>query len=121
MFSFNALRVAAVERIAEDAVCMTLEVPPALREAYAFHAGQYVTVRRRIGDREERRTYSIVSTPGGDVLRLGVRVQAGGRMSGEIAGQIHAGDLLEVGTPLGRFHTPISPERAHSYRAADSP
>jgi ring-1,2-phenylacetyl-CoA epoxidase subunit PaaE len=117
MFSFNTLKVAAVERIAEDAVCMTLEVPPALHEAFAFHAGQFVTVRRRIGDREERRTYSIVNTPGEDTLKLGVRVQVGGRMSGEIAGQIRAGDLLEVGTPLGRFHTPISPERAYSYVA----
>jgi ring-1,2-phenylacetyl-CoA epoxidase subunit PaaE len=117
MFSFHALKVASVERIAEDAVCVTLEVPPALREAFAFRAGQYVTLRRRIGDREERRTYSIVTTPGGDTLKLGVRVQAGGRMSGEIAGQIRRGDLLDVGTPMGRFHTPISPEREHSYVA----
>ena len=32
MFSFHALKVASVERIAEDAHCMTLEVPPTLRD-----------------------------------------------------------------------------------------
>jgi ring-1,2-phenylacetyl-CoA epoxidase subunit PaaE len=117
MLSFHALKVASVERIAEDAVCVTLEVPPTLRDAFAFHAGQYVTVRRNIGDREERRTYSIVTTPGGAALKLGVRVQTGGRMSGEIATQLRGGDLLDVGTPMGRFRTSISPERELAYVA----
>ena len=117
MFSFYPLKVASVERIAEDAVCMTLEVPPALRDAFAFHAGQYVTIRRKIADREERRTYSIVTVPGADALKLGVRVQTGGRMSGEIAAQLRPGDLLDVGTPMGRFRTSISPERALAYVA----
>ena len=117
MLSFHALKVASVERIAEDAVCATLEVPPTLRDAFAFHAGQYVTVRRKIGDREERRTYSIVTAPGGNMLKLGVRVQTGGRMSGEIATQLRAGDLLDVGTPMGRFRTSISAERELAYVA----
>jgi ring-1,2-phenylacetyl-CoA epoxidase subunit PaaE len=117
MLSFHALKVASVERIAEDAVCATLEVPPTLRDTFAFHAGQYVTVRRKIGDREERRTYSIVTAPGGTTLKLGVRVQTGGRMSGEIATQLRAGDLLDVGTPMGRFRTSISPERELAYVA----
>jgi ring-1,2-phenylacetyl-CoA epoxidase subunit PaaE len=117
MFSFHALKVASVEGIAEDAVCVTLEVPATLRDAFAFHAGQYVTIRRKIGDQEERRTYSIVTAPGGNALKLGVRVQTGGRMSGEIAAQLRRGDLLDVGTPLGRFRTSISSERALSYVA----
>jgi ring-1,2-phenylacetyl-CoA epoxidase subunit PaaE len=117
MFSFHPLKVASVERIAEDAVCVTLEVPPALRDAFAFHAGQYLTIRRKIADREERRTYSIVTAPGGNALKLGVRVQTAGRMSGEIATQLRRGDLLDVGTPLGRFRTSISPERALAYVA----
>lgn len=117
MLSFHTLKVASVEGIAEDAVCVTLEVPPSHRDAFAFHAGQYVTVRRKIGDREERRTYSIVTAPGGDALKLGVRVQTGGRMSGEIATQLRRGDLLDVGTPMGRFRTSISSERALSYVA----
>jgi ring-1,2-phenylacetyl-CoA epoxidase subunit PaaE len=117
MLNFHALKVASVERIAEDAVCATLEVPPTLRDTFAFHAGQYVTVRRKIGDREERRTYSIVTAPGGNMLKLGVRVQTGGRMSGEIATQLRAGDLLDVGTPMGRFRTSISAERELAYVA----
>ena len=117
MFKFHPLKVTSVERVAEDAIGVTLEVPAALREDFAFHAGQYVTVRRTIDGREERRTYSIVTTPGSTSLKLGVRVQSGGRMSGEIATKLRPGDMLEVGTPMGRFRTQVSPQREFSYVA----
>ncbi len=115
MLNFHSLRIASVEHVAEDAACVAVEIPPALREAFAFHAGQYVTVRREIAGREERRTYSIVTPPGGGLLKLGIRLQTGGRMSGELVARLRAGDLLDVGTPMGRFRTSISPAREHSY------
>jgi ring-1,2-phenylacetyl-CoA epoxidase subunit PaaE len=117
MLEFHSLKVAAVERIAEDAACLTVEIPSALRDAFAFHAGQYVTVRRMIEGREERRTYSIVTAPGGGVLKLGIRLQLGGRMSGELASKLRPGDPLDVGTPMGRFRTSISADREHAYVA----
>jgi ring-1,2-phenylacetyl-CoA epoxidase subunit PaaE len=117
VLSFHSLHVLAVDRVAEDAACVTLEIPPALRDVFSFHAGQYVTVRRMIDGREERRTYSIVTAPGGGVLKLGVRLQMHGRMSGELASRLHPGDLLDVGTPMGRFRTAVSPERERSYVA----
>jgi ring-1,2-phenylacetyl-CoA epoxidase subunit PaaE len=117
MLIFHPLKVAAVERIAEDAVCVTLSVPPELRRAFTYHAGQYVTVRRMIDERAEIRTYSIVTAPGAAVLKLGIRMQKGGRMSGELALNLRAGATLEVGTPLGRFRTAIERERRFSYVA----
>jgi ring-1,2-phenylacetyl-CoA epoxidase subunit PaaE len=117
MLSFHPLKVISVERVAEDAACVTVEIPSALRDAFAFHAGQYVTVRRMIDEREERRTYSIVTAPGGGALKLGVRLQPGGRMSAELATKLRPGDLLDVGTPMGRFRTSISAEREHGYVA----
>src|SRR6267142_5377118 len=117
MLEFHPLKVAAVERIAEDAACLTVEIPSALRDAFAFHAGQYVTVRRMIEGREERRTYSIVTAPGGGVFKFGIRLQMGGRMSGELASKLRPGDLLYVGTPRGRFRTSISADREHVYAA----
>jgi ring-1,2-phenylacetyl-CoA epoxidase subunit PaaE len=115
--SFHPLKVTAVERAAEDATCVTVEIPAALREAFAHHAGQYVTVRRTINDRDERRTYSIVTAPGGGALKLGIRLQTGGRMSGDLAANLRPGDHLEVGTPMGRFRTAIDPQRRFSYVA----
>jgi ring-1,2-phenylacetyl-CoA epoxidase subunit PaaE len=116
-FSFHPMKVTAVERTAEDATCVTVEIPEALRETFAHHAGQYVTVRRTINDRDERRTYSIVTAPGGGTLKLGIRKQTGGLVSGDLAANLRPGDLLDVGTPLGRFRTAVDPNRRFSYVA----
>jgi ring-1,2-phenylacetyl-CoA epoxidase subunit PaaE len=115
--NFHPLKVTAVERVAEDATCVTVDIPAALREAFTHHAGQYVTVRRKINERDELRTYSIVTAPGGSALKLGIRLQTGGRVSGDIAANLRAGDTLEVGTPMGRFRTGIDPRRAFCYVA----
>lgn len=117
MLKFHPLEITAIERAAEDAVCLTLAVPPALREELSHSAGQYLTVRRTIDGREERRTYSIVTPPGGDSIRLGVRTQPAGRMSRELATALHPGDTLEVGAPGGRFRTAVDPARARRYVA----
>ncbi|HUX72497.1 MAG TPA: 2Fe-2S iron-sulfur cluster-binding protein [Steroidobacteraceae bacterium] len=117
MPAFHPLTVATVERIAEDAVCLTLAIPQALREQFKFAAGQYVPIRRSIGGREEQRTYSIVTAPGGALLRLGVREQSNGRVSRDLAQALRPGDLLDVGRPLGRFRTNLDPARSRSYVA----
>jgi ring-1,2-phenylacetyl-CoA epoxidase subunit PaaE len=115
--SFHPLKVTSVERIAEDATCVTVDIPDALREAFFHHAGQYVTVRRVIDERDELRTYSIVTAPGSSALKLGIRMQTGGRVSSDIAANLRTGDTLDVGTPMGRFRTAIDPERRFSYVA----
>jgi ring-1,2-phenylacetyl-CoA epoxidase subunit PaaE len=115
--SFHRLKVTAVERAAEDASCITVEIPAALRETFAHHAGQYVTVRRAINGRDERRTYSIVTPPGAGALKLGIRSQTGGLVSQDLAANLRAGDMLEIGTPMGRFRTTIDPKRRFSYVA----
>jgi ring-1,2-phenylacetyl-CoA epoxidase subunit PaaE len=115
--SFHPLKVTSVERVADDATCVTVEIPAGLRDAFAHHAGQYVTVRRVIDERDELRTYSIVTAPGGGALKLGIRLQTGGRMSGDITANLRTGDMLDVGTPMGRFRTAIDPARRFSYVA----
>jgi ring-1,2-phenylacetyl-CoA epoxidase subunit PaaE len=117
VLTFHPLEVTAVERIAEDAVCVRLAVPEALRGHFKHDAGQYVTLRRVVDGREERRTYSIVTPPGAAELRIGVREQSGGRMSRELATHLSPGERLEVGTPMGRFRTAVDASRARTYVA----
>ena len=117
MLTFHPLEVTAVDRIAEDAVCVRLALPEALRGHFKHDAGQYVTLRRMIDGREERRTYSIVTPPGAAELRIGVREQTGGRMSRDLATRLSPGERLEVGTPMGRFRTAVDASRARTYVA----
>jgi ring-1,2-phenylacetyl-CoA epoxidase subunit PaaE len=114
---FYPLKVTSVERVAEDATCVTVEIPPELRETFTHHAGQYVTVRRVVEQREERRTYSIVTAPGSNAFKLGIRLQTGGRVSSDLASNLRGGEFLEVGAPMGRFRTAIDPARQFSYVA----
>ncbi len=117
MLNFHPLKVASVERVADDAICVTVEIPAPLREAFAHDAGQYVTVRRMLNEREERRTYSIVTAPGSAALKLGIRLQPDGLVSQDLGVNLRAGDRLDVGTPMGRFRTPVDPARQLSYVA----
>ena len=46
--TFHTLGVASVERLCDDAVAVTFDVPEDLRAAYDFEAGQSLTLRRVI-------------------------------------------------------------------------
>ncbi|NEY32410.1 2Fe-2S iron-sulfur cluster binding domain-containing protein [Streptomyces sp. PRKS01-65] len=109
MARFHTLRVAEVDRLTDDSVALTLDVPPELRPEYRHAAGQHLTLRRTADGTEIRRTYSICSPapgPGEDgprTLRVGVRLVEGGAFSTYALKEIGAGDELEVMTPAGRF------------------
>ena len=104
MLKFHPLVVARRAEAADDAIAVTFDLPAGLREAFRFRAGQHVAVRREIGGREERRTYSIVNPEGADSLTIGIRLQAGGRMSTDLARSAVPGERVEVMTPNGSFH-----------------
>jgi ring-1,2-phenylacetyl-CoA epoxidase subunit PaaE len=109
MARFHALPVAAVDRLTDDSVALTLTVPLELREEYRHAAGQHLALRRLVDGEEIRRTYSICSPApeaGGEgphTLRVGVRLVDGGAFSTYALKEIDVGDELEVMTPAGRF------------------
>ncbi|MET9786563.1 2Fe-2S iron-sulfur cluster-binding protein [Streptomyces canus] len=107
MARFHLLPVAAVDRLTDDSVALTLTVPPELREEYRHAAGQHLALRRTAEGREIRRTYSICSPApdeeGPRELRVGVRLVEGGAFSTYALKEINVGDELEVMTPAGRF------------------
>ena len=71
---FHTLRVADVERLTPEAVAVTFGVPTDLAEAYAFTAGQHLTLRTTIDGEEVRRSYSICSPPSAGRLRVAVKL-----------------------------------------------
>ncbi|MFH8339477.1 2Fe-2S iron-sulfur cluster-binding protein [Streptomyces sp. AM6-12] len=109
MARFHPLQVAAVDRLTDDSVALTLTVPPELRAEYRHAPGQHLALRRRVDGSEVRRTYSICSpapAPDGEgpsSLRVGVRLVEGGAFSTYALKEINLGDELEVMTPAGRF------------------
>ena len=119
--TFHPLAAAALDRLTDDAVAVTFEVPPDLRETFAFQAGQHLTVRRRDEQDDVRRSYSICSTPDELAtygrLRIGVKEIPGGAFSGYAANHLAPGHTIDVMPPLGHFTTDFTPERSRHYGA----
>jgi len=95
---FHPLVVSQVDRLTDDAVAVTLDVPADLRDEFAFRPGQFLTVRRAA----ERRSYSICA-PLGARPRIGVRKIEGGQLSTWLVDDLRPGDVIDVLPPAGSF------------------
>ncbi len=114
---FHPLRVAAVERLTEDAVAVTFEVPAALRDEFAFNPGQHLSVKTDVLGDDVRRNYSICAPATGGPLRIGVKRIPDGVFSAFVADRLRPGDTLDVMTPTGTFSTRLDPAQAKRYVA----
>jgi len=116
---FHELTVARIDRLCDDAVAVTFDVPPELVEDYQFMPGQSLTLRRMVDGREERRSYSICA-PAGQPPRIGVREVPGGALSGWLVREVRPGDRIEVQPPTGTFTPDLSTPGRHVLIAAGS-
>ena len=116
---FHPLRVAAIERLCDDAVAVTFDVPGDLAAVYAFRAGQSLTVRRPDDPDDERRSYSICA-PVGARPRIGVREVPGGIVSAWLVRELRVGDAVEVAPPSGSFTPDVDAGGRHVMIAAGS-
>ena len=112
---FHRLTVKRVEPLTDDSAAITFGVPGNLAGAFAFAAGQSLTVRRGA----ERRTYSICA-PAGSAPRIGVREVEGGAVSGWLVHAVKPGDTLEVQVPSGTFTPDLTVPGRHVLIAAGS-
>jgi ring-1,2-phenylacetyl-CoA epoxidase subunit PaaE len=116
---FHELTVARVDRLCADAAAVTFDVPAELAEEFRFAPGQSLTLRRFVGGRDERRSYSICA-PAGQPLRIGVREVPGGAVSGWLVNEVCRGDRIEVQPPSGAFTPDLSVPGRHVLIAAGS-
>jgi len=123
---FHALTVASVERLTDEAVAVTFEVPEGLVDEFAFEPGQHLTLRATIRGEDVRQSYSICQSrradPAGRRLRVAAARVPEGRMSSWLNDGVSRGDVVEVMTPAGSFTCPTRPDadRHHVAIAAGS-
>ena len=116
---FHTLRVADVERLCDDAVAVTFDVPAELTEDYRYRPGQYLTLRLLRDAQEERRSYSICA-PTGALPKIGVRRVDTGLFSEWLVDRLAPGDEIEVAPPSGSFTPQLEPGTHHGLIAAGS-
>jgi ring-1,2-phenylacetyl-CoA epoxidase subunit PaaE len=100
---FHALRVAEIVPETSEANSIRFEIPPGLRDAFAFKAGQHLTLRVTIDGEEVRRNYSLCTAPADADWMVTVKRIGGGLFSNWIGDRLKAGDTLEVMAPHGSF------------------
>jgi len=123
---FHELRITDIERLTDQAVAVSLAVPPELREEFDFEPGQHLTLRAEIDGEDVRRSYSICRSRSqwrrtGE-LRVATARVSGGVMSNWLNDHARVGDTVAVMTPLGSFTCPVEPNatRHHVAVAAGS-
>ena len=115
MPKFHPLKVIDVRRETKEAVSVAFDVPETLKEEYRFIQGQYLTLKAMINGEEIRRNYSVCVSPFEDELRVAIKKVPGGRFSTFANEQLKTGDVLDVMTPIGKFHSPVHPDNKKTY------
>lgn len=114
---FHPLRIAEVRRETPDAISLRFELPSELADDYRFVQGQHLTLKARVQGEELRRSYSICAGVDDGELRVAIKKIGGGRFSTWANDAIKVGDVIDVMTPEGRFHTELDPANAKHYVA----
>ena len=102
---FHPLKVAEIVPETDEANSIRFDIPPELRDAFAFRAGQHLTLRATIGGEEVRRNYSLCTAPADGDFIVTVKRIGGGLFSNWVGDQLKAGDTVEVMVPHGSFTT----------------
>jgi ring-1,2-phenylacetyl-CoA epoxidase subunit PaaE len=106
---FHPLKVAEIVPETAEANSIRFEMPPELRDAFAFKAGQHLTLRATIDGEEVRRNYSLCTAPAEGDWMVTVKRIGGGLFSNWVGDQLKPGDTVEVMVPHGSFTTEFDP------------
>lgn len=101
------LPVRRLDRLAADAVGITLHVPPHLHAVFSSRPGQHVVVRHRRPGGELRRAYSVCPPPGDPAaLRVVVKRNSADGFGEYALTALRDTDHLELSAPAGSFALP---------------
>ena len=117
MSSFYKLSIKEIIKETTDAVSILFNVPDELKSYYTFVAGQYVNLKVTLDGEEIRRAYSICSSPKSGELRIAVKAIQNGFFSKFANEKLAVGNVIEVGTPEGKFTFEPKAERQKNYAA----
>ena len=112
---FYSLKVARIVEETADTRTVVFDIPTDLKAEFLFHAGQHLTLRFMIGDKDERRAYSMSSSPHEPEIAVTVKRVKGGKVSNHIHASVKAGDTVDVLPPQGRFFVKTDSSVRKSY------
>ncbi|MBA3676537.1 MAG: phenylacetate-CoA oxygenase/reductase subunit PaaK [Sphingosinicella sp.] len=115
--NFHTLRIAEIIDETREAKSIRFELPPELKQAFAFKPGQHLTLKADIDGEDMRRNYSLCVAPQDGEIIVTVKRIAGGVFSNWANDNLAAGDAIEVMPPHGSFTWEFAAEARHHYVA----
>lgn len=112
---FHTLTISKICKETEDTVSITFDIPTELKEDFSFKSGQYLTLRASINGNDERRSYSLSSSPFENEWTVAIKQVENGIFSTYANQELKVGQTIEVMTPNGNFHVNTSVEHKKSY------
>ncbi len=112
---FHDLKVSKVVQETPKSSSVYFEIPTELKEKYNYQAGQYLTLKFDINGAEERRAYSICTSPLEGELGVNVKRVDKGLISNHINDNIKRGDVLAVMQPDGNFVIDIAEHKQRDF------
>jgi ring-1,2-phenylacetyl-CoA epoxidase subunit PaaE len=109
---FHPLKVAEIVPETTEAYSLRFEIPPELRDQFAFKAGQHLTLRATLNGEEVRRNYSLCTAPAEQDWMVTVKRIGGGLFSNWVGDELKPGDIVEVMVPHGSFTTEFDPSNS---------
>ncbi|RYF93817.1 MAG: phenylacetic acid degradation protein, partial [Chitinophagaceae bacterium] len=70
---FHKLLIKDVRRETPDCISVAFEIPDDLKDVFVFRAGQNITIRHHISNKELRRSYSICTGVHENELRVAIK------------------------------------------------
>ena len=113
---FHPLRVQSVERLTEDSKLVTFDVPDDLAHEYRYVQGQHITLRAMV-DGAGRPPQLLDRRPGLGATPCASRSSRCRRASSRPTStpSSQPGDILDVMSPTGRFHTALEAGASRTY------
>jgi ring-1,2-phenylacetyl-CoA epoxidase subunit PaaE len=114
--NFYKLKLKAIDATTDEASILTFDLPEDLKDKFNYKHGQYLTLRFTLNGKEERRAYSLCSSPDMDAdLQIGVKRVEGGKVSNHINDKLKPGDEVEVMRPQGHFTVKLKEDHKKDY------
>ena len=113
MSTFHKLSIKNYIQETANAVSLIFDIPEHLKDNFSFKAGQYVTLKTTIEDKEIRRSYSICSSPNSGELKVAIKRVENGVFSTYAISSLKTGDVIEVHEPEGKFI--LEPTSSNNY------
>ncbi|WNM19097.1 1,2-phenylacetyl-CoA epoxidase subunit PaaE [Flavobacterium capsici] len=117
MAKFYNIQVQDIDKVTKDCSVVTFLIPDELVPEFQYKQGQHLTLKSVIDGHEERRSYSLCSSPVENKWQVAVKKINGGLFSSFVNETLKKGDFIEIMPPSGKFNVDVDSDKAKNYIA----